>query len=522
MSRWRIRRGLFPNLIPIILLLALSLSFYADYTPDSTFITLRYAENFTNGRGLTFNPGEGAMASLPVESYDSLLWVLLSSPAYLVGTEPLVWIKFLGFILSALTLLFLSRVISIIFPNIPTHLTILPSIMLAIHPGFLLHALSGSSIPLFWFIFTLILYFIVRAENDKYGIILGLLAGLITFARVEGVIITLAILIYYLLAHKPKTALNLFTFYLLFFLPLITFRAMYYHELVPNTYYVKATLPLLQRIKLMGLPHIVDFISQYHNIFLLLFTIVAGYFIFTKRKKLIILLVLSLTLIVVVLCISSLFEELLVLGYPLFLLLSACGLIYLPNSLAKYNLRGHFTVYPLLLVYLALTTTFIVNNREVLREYLSKREEQREIALWLRTYLGDGEMILTDNTGLIPFYSGLRTIDLRGYFDPAIARYYYRHNYSTSYTDLLPPEKLAKINTVTKSYILNRLNCKYILLNKSSDALNMFMDDKAFQNSCESIMEWDSYLLLKRAVAERSPRKPYRRQPPRSKSYILY
>ena len=61
-----------------LILLAIAIIFVIhclslDFTQDDAYISYRYAENFIQGNGLVFNPGER------VEGYTNFLWIILLS-----------------------------------------------------------------------------------------------------------------------------------------------------------------------------------------------------------------------------------------------------------------------------------------------------------------------------------------------------------------------------------------------------------------------------------------------------------
>jgi hypothetical protein len=63
-----------------------------SFTTDDAYITLRYADNFANGHGIVWNPGE----SPPVEGYSNFLFVLLGALAIKIGWDPIILFKVLG------------------------------------------------------------------------------------------------------------------------------------------------------------------------------------------------------------------------------------------------------------------------------------------------------------------------------------------------------------------------------------------------------------------------------------------
>jgi arabinofuranosyltransferase len=65
---------------------------YWPFVTEQTLISLRYAERFANGHGLTFSDGE------PVEGYSNFLFIVLSAVAQRFGADALASARFLGFI----------------------------------------------------------------------------------------------------------------------------------------------------------------------------------------------------------------------------------------------------------------------------------------------------------------------------------------------------------------------------------------------------------------------------------------
>jgi hypothetical protein len=77
-------------LIPFAVLLAWWQWEYRGYVKDDAYISLRYARNLVEGHGLVFNHGDR------LEGYTNFLWILLSTPAFVLGIDPLSWVKGLG------------------------------------------------------------------------------------------------------------------------------------------------------------------------------------------------------------------------------------------------------------------------------------------------------------------------------------------------------------------------------------------------------------------------------------------
>ncbi len=76
--------------ISILIFLVFVFVFWG-YSIDDAFVTFRYAENFVNGHGLVFNPGDK-----PVEGYSNFLWLLILSLFYAIGLPTYLCAKILG------------------------------------------------------------------------------------------------------------------------------------------------------------------------------------------------------------------------------------------------------------------------------------------------------------------------------------------------------------------------------------------------------------------------------------------
>ncbi len=88
------RRSLImPSLLaamPALFVLALHARLYYPFIADDAFISLRYAERFAQGLGLTWNDGER------VEGYSNLLWVLANALLYSSGVDLVTACRALG------------------------------------------------------------------------------------------------------------------------------------------------------------------------------------------------------------------------------------------------------------------------------------------------------------------------------------------------------------------------------------------------------------------------------------------
>ena len=77
---------------PPLLLLALHITLYQPFFADDALISLRYAERFVQGLGLTWNDGER------VEGYSNLAWVLATAALHALGMDLISAARVLGII----------------------------------------------------------------------------------------------------------------------------------------------------------------------------------------------------------------------------------------------------------------------------------------------------------------------------------------------------------------------------------------------------------------------------------------
>lgn len=71
-------------LLGVVLCFAVHTAYYAPFLSDDALISLRYAERFASGHGLTWTDGER------VEGYTDLLWILLTAGLHVIGLD-LIW-----------------------------------------------------------------------------------------------------------------------------------------------------------------------------------------------------------------------------------------------------------------------------------------------------------------------------------------------------------------------------------------------------------------------------------------------
>jgi len=237
--------------IPLIALFA-HLLHYTPFIADDALISHRYAQRLLAGEGLTWTAGA------PVEGYSNLLWVLLHAGLGLVGVDLILASRILGFACAALIIWSLIQLHPP--PPSPTNPTGQTAPSLAILAGGLSLAacgpiavwtIGGLEQPL---VAALVAWALVRTRplldgetlDVNLSIRAGLPLGLLCLTRPDSPLIAamfgLAVLLVGGVRQRAawRSALALGVWPLVWTLAQLGFRLVYYGDWVPNTAHLKA------------------------------------------------------------------------------------------------------------------------------------------------------------------------------------------------------------------------------------------------------------------------------------------
>ena len=267
--------------LPYFILVVLGILFYYycksfNFIQDDSFITYRYAKNFTDGNGLVFNIGEH------VEGYTCFLWVVLLSFLKVIGFNFISASGTIGILSSLGAIFFTYKISEQIFPkNNSFYFNLVFSttsvLMLISNGAFAYWAVSGMETGLFTLLVICAIYlYLLESRSEKsfpYSAIVFLLASL---TRPEGnLIFAVSILHTIIITLKSgketqgKKLKRLFSkkniqCLLLYFIPALIYMAWrysYYGYLLPNTFYAK-TGSSIEYFK-AGLDYFWDFAVSY-------------------------------------------------------------------------------------------------------------------------------------------------------------------------------------------------------------------------------------------------------------------
>ncbi len=204
---------------------------------DDAFITFRTIENFLHGYGLRWNIAER------VQTYTHPLYMLCLSIIVFLTHEYYYTTLLLNIILACMAIFLMIRYIS------PTPLgAILAIITLSFSKAFIDYSTSGLENSLtFLFIAAFVSFTKTSFSSDKKKhLMLGLMAGLCTFNRLDTLLFFIPTLGWFLWKTSPHSRLKTAYYLSLGFIPLLAWEAfsiLYYGFPFPNTAYAKLYLP---------------------------------------------------------------------------------------------------------------------------------------------------------------------------------------------------------------------------------------------------------------------------------------
>lgn len=220
---------------------------FRDWIIDDAGISYVYARNLAAGHGLVAQPGLP-----PVEGYSNFLWVILLAPFFaLRWFDPYLVPKLLSVALVWLTFVWVYQALR----PLPRGwgITLVALLLVALQPSFAIWTSSGLENALYVLVISGLFYYATRLLGDghladRYALLAGVLAAGIAMTRPDGVLYVVAYpaligILFTLKRQDIKPYLRHLLFYGLSFSLLfgafMLFRWLYFHDLLPNTYYAK-------------------------------------------------------------------------------------------------------------------------------------------------------------------------------------------------------------------------------------------------------------------------------------------
>jgi hypothetical protein len=457
----------------VALLMTLGYALYASHRMfgrlyDDTHITLRYAQNLAAGDGLRFNPGEQ-----PVEGYTNFLLTVVLAGCAKIGLPLVTMAKALSIGAALGVVVVTYWLATLVLPDTPGLLRAMPSVLLAICGWFAFFAAIGLETHLFALLITLAVCLVLR-ERWAWA---GTLFALAYLTRPEGAglwAVTVAWLVWQASvsprlfrgdspggsrlsslpsrerqAGKPATIVLRFGDIARLTVPFVViagaheiWRLAYYGEPLPNTFYDKvgSTTQQVRR----GLDYVLNDFPHLHArtliVIILLLVVLPSASIASRAARYVALLVAAFTGYIVLVGGDFIGPRFLFHVFSLVVVLLVAGLRSLARvpwyglgrrlrdgeTSSAWNRAGS----PLAAVAVALVAVWLFLPLTPPNTFLTQRvgsTHMREVTGL--TALGDylkqtappGATLAIDAAGVVPFVSGLSTLDMLGLNDTHIA-----------------------------------------------------------------------------------------------------
>lgn len=412
------------------------------YTLDDAFIGFRYAQNLANGHGLVFNPGER------VEGYTNFLWVTLLAAVPNLAANAVIAAKILGVLFNVLTLVvcyFLCGMTRA--AKAPAYGAAL--LLISSNAALIAAGVDGLETPLFTLLMCSAVLAYLKGLRDAHPraqtawlATSSLLFGLLVMTRPDGALAYGLIWLHaaWRFRFRPRN-LALFSIpFLLLYTPYFLWRWHYYGSLFPNTFYAKHGGSLILFVR--GAARIRNFLGLQTGGLLVAGAVAFGVLFFASTESA----VLALAIF------SRLLFELwsggewagyfrfLIPALPFLWILIERYLVGWVRA-AGLGRRGSYALAGLLALMLVNQALHFVSLRGQLFEPHRIGFERAHVALgrWLKANSPPNTTVAVGAIGAIPFYSGLRVIDLVGLADTHVARLP-----GTLYTKADPPYVLSR------------------------------------------------------------------------------
>jgi hypothetical protein len=426
---------------PLLLLALAAVAFllqgfaFPDCLSDDAFISFRYADNLGGGHGLVFNPGEP-----PVEGYTNFLWTLLMAGGMALGLDPEPTSRRLGVAFALLALACSYQAIRRILPGQPL-LWALPAWLLAADSFFVVEAIQGLETVMFAAFLTAAAASVPEdlpapggapGEVKRFPIS-GLWFALAALTRPEGWMLFLVVaglrgLELLRFRQVPGRPDRLWA--ALFAMPVaahLVFRRSFYGDWLPNTFFAKTGGGGEQVLRGMaylgsGLARMAPWLAL--GALVLWLQRGAGHR--KQRRAALVLTSLWLVSSAGVVVVGGDFKptfRFLVWTFPLLAVLATAGI----GGLARRVDAAHRRPGTVLVVALIATALlWAVAGSAPARRFAGIRRHDlrnlRQAAGWFTEHLPHDAVLATGPAGAIPYYTGLKTIDMWGINDREIGR----------------------------------------------------------------------------------------------------
>jgi len=381
---------------------------FGDIVQDDAFISYRYARNLAEGHGLVYNPGER------VEGYSDFLWTVAIAAAVKTGVAAEVAGRWLG-MACALAAVAATAILARRWGGF--WLGLVAAAMLALNANFLVEGAQGLETALFVLVVTL---GAARAAKEYVDPTCRPLSALFLIlamlTRVDGALVWLVVLPFYLSTARanPKRFVVWAATFLAATAGFEVWRLAYYGAPFPNTFYAKVALGL-DPLR-TGFPYTGTFLLRFTPV--LLFIPLAA----RRRREFYVWGALALVFLVYVTAVGGDIKS----TDRFYLPIVPLALIALAAAAADISAAVTWAPrWTKALVGVALVGTHVlgfVPGFQFAKDYRYPHDLHVAAGKWLAANAPPGATLATSAAGIIPYYSGLPTIDILGLTDRHVAR----------------------------------------------------------------------------------------------------
>jgi len=258
--------------VVLVIVGLVALAWLNRFMQDDAFISFRYARNLAEGHGLVWNPGE-----TPVAGYSTFLWTMLIAGLIRLGADPVVGSWVLGLALCAGTLVLTWRLAGDLRGDQAAEVDALwVVVLLGTNYTFSAWATGGMETQLQAFLVTAATLLTFRATGAPEPLRIATLVltslsyGLLLMTRLDSAVVVVVLAMLGLLSLARKTTgqpLRLVGGALALALPgvlavggWLVWAYGYYGDVLPNTYYVKVAT---STSTFGGIHYIYRFLAEY-------------------------------------------------------------------------------------------------------------------------------------------------------------------------------------------------------------------------------------------------------------------
>jgi len=403
-------------------------------TIDDAFITFRYADNLAHGRGLVFNPGER------VEGTSTFLETCALALARVLGADIVDASRVIGVASYGALIVGAFALVRSVTPSYGRVLGLGAASLVASSMSLALYAMSGLETTLFAALLFLGVALHLRAARapslgtKAWSLAMGAAAltrpeGVGYFLLLWGCAVLRDVTLDFSYRDVAKRAVRSVGWFATLYVPILFFRVVYFHALVPNT--VTAKSHFLATFHGKSVQQVVDALTagaaahhaaEYAAILgVAVYLIPAGLLRQTTRYPTFVLLLMS----AASLAVDALDDGDWMPGWrlltPAVAPIAVAIALGLGALLFRSDQRLLRTQLPSLLIAIAVLEPAAVRLYPGGWTPSSMDDYRVSLGKKLASVRRDDDLMATDMAGIVPYYSGMRTIDMNGLCDREIA-----------------------------------------------------------------------------------------------------